>query len=421
MDLRYRLDDLPPWRENLLFGLQWLAIALPGILIIGRVIGLLQFPDPAGEVLFIQKTCFVVALTLAGQILWGHRLPLVAGPAAVLLVGAVASRDLPPDAVYTAILVGGLLLALVSLLGLFRPLQRLFTPRVIAAVLLLIAFTLTPAILRLLLPADSRSPPAGLLFAMVLVLLLFTAYRHLNGLWRSTLIVWGLVAGTLGYFLLFGLPVRPPAAPLVGDPFQRLLLQPVFDAGVLLAFLFCFLALAVNDLGSIQSIGELLRAPGMPERLRRGITLTGLVNALSGFFGVLGPVNFSLSPGVVAATGCASRFTLLPAAALLLLLAFSPAAVALIGLLPDVVIGAVLLYILSIQVAAGLQVVFEAGPFQLRHGMVLALPLLLGTIIAFLPPSALTTFPAALRPVLGNGFVVGTLTALILEHLVLRE
>ena len=216
-------------------------------------------------------------------------------------------------------------------------------------------------------------------------------------------------------------PKRSPSSAWTGAPFQRLLLQPVFDPGVFLAFLFCFLALAVNDLGSIQSIGELLRSAGMAERLRRGITMTGLANALSGFFGVLGPVNFSLSPGVVAATGCASRFTLLPAAALLLLLGFSPAAVALIGRLPDLVIGAVLLYILSIQVAAGLQVVFEAGPFELRHGMILGLPLLLGTVIAFLPPPALAGFPAALRPVLGNGFVVGTLAALVLEHLVLRD
>ncbi|MBE0597568.1 MAG: purine/pyrimidine permease, partial [Desulfuromonadales bacterium] len=383
MDLRFRLDDRPPWPENLLFGLQWLAIALPGILIIGRVMGLLQLPDVQGQLLFVQKTCLVVALTMAVQVLWGHRLPLVAGPAAVLLVGAVASQGVPLAAIYTAILLGGLLLALISLLGIFQPLQRLFTPRIVAAVLLLIAFTLTPAILRLLLPPNHAAPLPNLLFATLLLLAMFSAYRRWRGLWRSTLIVWGLLAGTAAHLLLFGLPALTAATPpWTGHPFRQLLLEPVFEPGALFAFLFCFLALAVNDLGSIQSIGEMLKAGEMPGRVRRGISLTGLGNALSGFFGVLGPVNFSLSPGVVAATGCASRFTLLPAAALLFLLAFSPAAVALLGQLPDLVIGSVLLYILSLQVAAGLQVAFADRPYQLRDGMVLALPLLLGTIIA---------------------------------------
>lgn len=98
----------------MLCGLQWLAIALPGILIIGRVVDILQFPAYAVQVLFLQKTCFVVALTMAVQVLWGHRLPLVAGPAAVLLVGAVASVGVAPAAVSTAILAPAILRLLVS-------------------------------------------------------------------------------------------------------------------------------------------------------------------------------------------------------------------------------------------------------------------------------------------------------------------
>jgi xanthine/uracil permease len=271
-------------------------------------------------------------------------------------------------------------------------------------------------------PAGPVAPLASLLFAMVLLLALFIAYGRLGGLWRSTLIVWGLIAGTLAHAALFGFQPMPKAPlPAVGGFLQRLVLQPVVDVGVLLAFLFCFLALAVNDLGSIQSIGAMLRPCDMPQRLRRGITLTGLANALSGFFGVLGPVNFSLSPGVVAATGCASRFTLLPAALALLGLSFSPAAIAFVGHLPDVVVGSILLYILTAQVAAGLDVLIQAEPFQFRHGLVLGLPLLLGTIVAFLPPEVVATFPTVLRPVLGNGFVVGTAAVLLLEHLILRD
>ncbi|HPA71560.1 MAG TPA: solute carrier family 23 protein, partial [Spirochaetota bacterium] len=92
---------------------------------------------------------------------------------------------------------------------------------------------------------------------------------------------------------------------------------------------------------------------------RNGVMLTGLTNAASGILGVIGPVNYSLSLGVIASTGCASRFTLPPTAAMLLVLSFSPALIAFIGDVPSVVIGAVLLYIVCTQIAAGLVVAFE--------------------------------------------------------------
>jgi len=111
----------------------------------------------------------------------------------------------------------------------------------------------------------------------------------------------------------------------------------------------------------------------------------------------------------------------LPAALGLVVLAFSPAALAWIGAVPQPVVGAVLLYILCAQVAAGLLILFEADAgFEFRHGLVVGLSVLLGTVIAFLPPEVIAGFPVVLKPVLGNGFVVGTAAALFLEHGIYR-
>ena len=167
----------------------------------------------------------------------------------------------------------------------------------------------------------------------------------------------------------------------------------MLDAGVLISFLCCYLALAINDLGSITSMGEILHPPDMESRVSRGIGITGGANILAGFLGVLGPVNFSLSPGVVMASGCASRFALLPAALVLMLIAFSPATLLVLTTIPGVVIGCVLLYILCAQVSAGMMVAFNSpGGFQFQDGLTLGLSLLLGTIIAFLPEPVTASF-----------------------------
>lgn len=424
MQLKYGLEETPPFGEMILFGLQWFAIAVPIIVILGKISAGFHF-GAEDEVVYMQKLAFVMAAALLAQILAGHRLPLIIGPSTVLLIGIIASRSFGAGPIYTSILLGGILLSLLSVTGLFAHLQRLFTARIVAAVLLLIAFTLVPTILNLIVSPPSRlGPLANLSFAVALNLAMFYFYRRLRGMWKSTLIIWTMAAGSVLYYL--ALPgafagEEIGGAPLLAGFLRHLTTDFSFDAGVLISFLFCYIALFVNDLGSIQSLNEILKPPGQPQRISRGIFITGLANAVAGLLGVIGPVNFSLSPGVIASTGCASRMTLIPTAILLGLLAFSPAAIALVGSVPSVVIGSVLLFILCSQVGAGLSIIFESAEgFQFETGLIIGLPILLGTLIAFLPASVLHTFPVILRPILGNGFVVGIAAALVLEHGVFR-
>ncbi len=425
MRFKYGQDDIPPIGELFLYGLQWFAIAVPGIIILGDVVGSLHFSTYAEQAVYMQKLSLVTAVTLFVQIFLGHRLPLITGPAAVLLVGVLASSTFSLNTIYFSILAGGLLLALASMTGLFGILQRLFTTRVVAVVLLLIAFTLLPTIVQLTTDAQgSATFLSSLLFSMALLLVMLVGHRLLPGIWRSTLIIWGMLVGSIFHFLLFGRSSQRDvlAENLVAGMFHHLTLEISLDIGVLLSFLICFLALSVNDLGSIQSVGELLGTQDLGRRVRRGITVTGLANMLAGFLGVLGPVNYSLSPGVIATTGCASRFALAPTALLLGLLAFSPAAISVIGYIPSAVTGTIFLYILGSQMSAGLLILSgseDGSGFE--KGLVVGFPVLLGTVVAFFPRSAVNSLPATLQPVLGNGFVVGVTAVLLLEHVIFSD
>lgn len=404
--------------------MQWLAITIPPLIIVTKIVAPLESSAPGSEVLYLQKTAFLAGITILFQILFGHRLPLIAGPSTVLLIGVLASHGFGPGPVNSAIALGGALLALVGLTGFFGHIQRLFTPRVVATVLLLIAFTLTPTILKLLTAtaAPNCAPLSNLLFASALTLVLLIGNKYLKGIWRSTLIIWAMIGGTAVYLLLFPAVSTPfdSQFPMFSGFFSGLTTNFSFDTGVFISFVFCFLGLSINDLGSIESIAEVLKPKAVGARINRGITLSGLMNVLSGVLGVVGPVNFSLSPGIVLSTGCASRFALLPTAIILSGLAFFPSLMRVIGSVPSAVIGTVLLYILCFQVSAGLQVLWDAEAFSLETGLVLGLPLLLANMVAFLPSEIVSTFPLVLKPVLGNGFVVGVAFVLILEHFIFR-
>lgn len=422
MEFTCGIDDRPAPASLLILGLQWLAVSVPLILIIGRVASGLQAEGAA--VLYLQRLFLLVGLVLLAQVYLGHRLPLVLGPATVLLVGTLASFEQGSAAVNASLLVGGLLLFGCAAAGIIGRLKRLFTPRVITVVLMLIAFTLAPTILDLATDGGGTVPSTQtFLFSVAFALALFLANGLLTGIWRSTLALWAILLGTPAYIALFGAVPLPPAdTALVALPGNLIAPLAVPDAGVLAAFLVCYLALTVNDLGSIQSVGGLLAADGMEKRVNRGVAVTGLGNVLAGLTGVIGPVNFSLSPGVIAATGCASRLTLVPAAVGFVLLAASPLAISYLSSIPAPVIGVVLTYVMAAQIAAGLMLGQESGAVgTFDEGLIVGIPLLLGTVVAFLPPEVTAGFPATVRPLLANGFVVGIITVLVLEHVVYRR
>jgi xanthine/uracil permease len=194
------------------------------------------------------------------------------------------------------------------------------------------------------------------------------------------------------------------------------------DPGLLAAFLICFVALAVNDIGSIESMNAFVGDGDQGGRLRRGIAVTGLANLAAGFFGIIGQVNYSLSPGVVMSSRCLSRFALVPAALLMLAVAFSPASIVVMDAVPSVVVGSAMLYILCAQMAAGIMVLMEdergAG---FNGGLVVGIPLLVAVVVAFLPGEVVASYPAIIRPVAGNSFVMGVLSVMLMEHLLFRQ
>lgn len=422
--IKYALDEWPPLAQTLIFALQWLAITLATVIIIGKVVAGLHFTDFHQQLLYMQKLFFVMAVSLFLQVLWGHRLPLITGPATVLLVAILAGSGSDINAIYTSIAAGGAFLVLLSVTGLFSWISRYFTSRVVATILILIALTITPTILRLILDtATTETTVINLCFGLLFFMAMIIADRLLPGIWKTTMIVWAIIVGSICYLLLV-----PPEVwrdrghlGLMSNVFTDFTTTLIWEPGLLISFLICFVALSINDLGSIQAVGRLIKPPTMEGRVTAGITLSGLSNMLAGFFGVIGPVNFSLSSGIIAANGNASRFTLIPTSLALLVMAFLPGVVAFSWNVPSVVVGIILLYIMCSQLAAGLLVAFGGEGFSFQDGMIIGVPIMVSILISYLPAGAKAALPPLMMPIFGNGFVMGVLAVLLLEHIVYRN
>lgn len=419
IDFRFKLEERPPLWLMLIYGLQWLAVSVPLVIILGKTVAGMLFPGQLNlQIAYLQKTFFVTGIFLLFQIRLGHRLPLLAGPASVLLIGLAANTGAEPGAIFGSIAAGGLLLAALSLSKASTWIGSLFTVRIVGVVLLLIAFTMLPVILRLL--TIAANPFMNLSFAFILVAAMLAGHRALPGRLNSMLALLSLTVGSGAYFFAGGSWPQTGSSTL--EPWTYGIPDLAIDPGVLISFLFCYAALWVNDLGSIQATAALVTADEPARRLKAGLTLTGLGNVLAGMLGVIGPVNYSLSAGLISASRCASRYTLVPCAAGLMLLALTPDAIRLLAAVPSAVVGSLLLYMMGSQMAAGFGILRETfSAYRYEDGLAIGIPLLLATLLSFLPAEAVLSMPALVRPLLANGFVMGTTAALLLEHIVFRQ
>ena len=276
--MKFNLNDRPGFFPMLMYGLQWWIVSIPCVVIIGIIVARLHYTDQVEQIFYMQKLFGIMGLAMIVQMLWGHRLPLVIGPASVLLIGILSTVSIGVEGIYTSLMIGGGILTLLAFSGLLSRLQAVFTPRIIVVILCLIAFTLSPVILRLIFAGNS-SVLFHLFFALLLALAMILANKLLKGIWKSIVVLGGILVGSMVYYSDMGFPETGGIQ--AGHEGYFGLWPWKFDLGAVLSFLFCFIALIVNELGSIQAVGRMIGADRMERRTTRGVGVTGLANVVS--------------------------------------------------------------------------------------------------------------------------------------------
>ncbi len=421
MIFRYKLDDKLPAFSLMMYGLQWFLVSIPLVIILGAVISSIQGLNMADHIFYVQKLLLVIGGGLILQVLWGHKMPVVIGPASVLLIGILSASSANLSQIYTAILIGGVILGILFLSKLLPKIQFIFTPRIVIVIMALIAFTLSPVILNLIF-ADKDHSLFALGFALIVVLLMTLANHFFKGIWKSTVVLFALIFGTIVCFMVTGIPKMETTAGTNELP-SGWFISLDFDLATTLSFLFCYLALLINELGSVQSVGKIINANHLEKRTERAVGITGILNIAAGSMGVVGPVDYTLSPGLIMATGCASRYPLIPAGIALLVCALFPSIIMYLTLIPELIMGTILLYLMATQLSASFQMIGTDKNVvtNFNDSITIGLPLMIGLFLSFAPDTALNHIPSTLRPILGNGFVMGVIMVLLLEHIIFKK
>ena len=425
-ELIYGVDDRPPWLRNLLYGFQWTIIFLPTIMILSVIASNYLALQGSEKVLFFQRILLTTGAIMVIQTLWGHRYPILDGPSSALLLSIVILAPHGMSALQGGMLAGGCFLLLLSLSGLLRYIEVLFTDNVVGVILILVAVTLLPYVAPMVIglgPGFSNGDPMSFILSVIVIIAIALFSHWLRGFPKTVSLLLGIVLGTAFNWLYEGPDLsRLGEIPWFAFPHPLVHGLPSFSGTVTLAFLMAYLAVLVNTVGSIYSMGQVVGTHGIANRVKRGIAATGIGGILAGVLGGIGSVSYGLSPGVILVIRTGSRFPVSVCGIMLIFLALFQKVLAVILLIPAPVIGAAMVVGLASQIGIGISVLTRSGKrLDGRDYLVVGIPIIMGGMVSIFPEGFFKAFPPTLLALIKNGLIVGIVLVLVLEHVLLAK
>jgi xanthine permease XanP len=240
-----------------------------------------------------------------------------------------------------------------------------------------------------------------------------------KGKWRLYPVLLGLLAGYISSFALGILHWAQfdvlRSEPLVGLP-NRLSWAFAFQFAFLLPFLIASLSSVLKSVGDLtlcQKIND-TEWKRTDMRMVSGGTMSGAIGTfLAGMLGGAGQSTFSSNVALSMATGATSRSIALPIGLITLALAFFPRIAAAFAMMPQPVMGAVLIYVACFTILGGFALL-TSRMLDARKTFVIGLPMIFGLSVA-MAPQLYRNLPAWLHPIFASALSLSTVLVIVLN------
>ncbi|MFZ5946219.1 MAG: purine/pyrimidine permease [Bacillota bacterium] len=430
MGILYKPEDKPPLSKTLIYSLQWIAFNLVNVavvpVVVGSAVGLSQVE--IGQL--AQRTMVFASFASILQVIFGHRLPIIEGPAGMwygifITLGAMApnmGKDLAllRTDLQLGVIAAGIVLIIFGMMGIMGKVLKFFTPAVTGTVLVLLTLQLSGSFVKGMLGIESGldkiNIPSLVVSATVIIIIVAI---NLKG--KGFLNTMGILIGTLaGWLLAIIFGIAPAYNQVVTVPFFQLPVllawgSPTLDIGIIFVSILIGLLVLSNLVASILAMERTLEIKTPPGTYDKGVIFTGIADVLAGLGSTVGVVPYSASAGLVSLTGVGSKAPFILYAVTMMVLGLFPPVGSLLTLIPKPVGYAVLAVSFCQMLIFGLKD-YHLMKLDRRGSFVIGLPIIIGTGIISLPPGVFQGFPAFLQYIIGNGFVTGMLLCILLEH-----
>lgn len=429
----YQLGDDVPWNKTVIYALQHLMYFLAGCVVIPIAVGNSLGLDAAAIAGMLQRTFVLSGAISILQTLFGHRYPIVDGPAGFWMGVVVGMAETVQSAggslaslcasLQCGLILGGAVLILLSAVGLVNRFAKVFTPTVNGTLLILVVIQLSGSVMRNALGLTSGNGSfqgKSLLVFLVTALVIMLINFKTTGFIRSIATLIGVALGWV-FSLIIGLPTEKLAVhTLFSIPQPFAWGAPELNGSVLLTCTLCSVVLLSMFFISINGVEDVVDEPMTPQKVRKSSMLLGVSTALCGVFPTVGFAPFASSMGVISMTRVAARKPFLLGGVFIILLGLIAPVGSFFATLPPAVGYGATMVTFSMMFGQGVKELQKVS-FSNRESLIVGTAIIVGTGVMFLPASAFAGMPDILRYLFSNGLVDGFLTVFLLENVLLRK
>jgi len=404
--------------KNFLYGLQHVFVSNVWLdpIFVAAMIGL-PFALSANLVNAIFIAAGLVTLIQATKLV---KLPIVQGPSAAfdaIMITAGKANGLA--AASGAIFFSAIIVFILSITGMISKLKGLFTPAISGTVIFLVGISLAGFTLSEFLggyPGDKGfASSETLMLSIPTALIVLGLSLFGKGYWKSFSFLIALVAGNILAVILgqtnfsllqekawFGLPHFLPYGGLE------------FEWSTFLTFFIAYIVAVIEAMGVYQASSTILKINLDDKRIRNGFAGESAGSLLSSLIGGFPTTAYAQNVGLLRLTGVGSRYPVMIAGIIFLVLGFVPKAGALLALTPAAVVGGIFLPAAATLVFTGISLLTKVEATD-KNYMIIGLSMLLSISL----PSFATGWTGTVGTFLSNSILIGAFTSIMLQLLLI--
>lgn len=347
----------------------------------------------------------------------GIGLPVVLGTSFVAVSPMITiGTNYGISAIYGSIIAAGLFILVFA--SLYGKLIKLFPPVVTGTVVIIIGLSLIPTGIKNM-GGGAANPEFGstenLLLSFLVLTIILVMNRFFTGFLRAISVLIGIITGTIVAAFLGMVNIGAlKEASWFHIPTPMYFGVPTFEVLPILTMILVGTVILVESTGAFLALGKITNKELSENDLIRGYRTEGIAFTLGGLFNAFPYSTFAQNVGLVQLSGIKKNTITIAAGFILVALGLIPKIAALATIIPTSVLGGATVIMFGMVVSSGIKILTNVNFSDHSNQLIVACSISLG-LGATVVPELFAVLPEAIRIVVGDGIIAGSLSAILLN------
>lgn len=347
----------------------------------------------------------------------GIGLPVVLGTSFVAVSPMITiGTNYGISAIYGSIIAAGLFILVFA--SLYGKLIKLFPPVVTGTVVIIIGLSLIPTGIKNM-GGGVTNPEFGstenLLLSFLVLTIILVMNRFFTGFLRAISVLIGIIIGTIvaAFMGMVNIGALKEAS-WFHIPTIMYFGVPTFEVLPILTMILVGTVILVESTGAFLALGKITNKELSENDLIRGYRTEGIAFTLGGLFNAFPYSTFAQNVGLVQLSGIKKNTITIAAGFILVALGLIPKIAALATIIPTSVLGGATVIMFGMVVSSGIKILANVNFSDHSNQLIVACSISLG-LGATVVPELFAVLPEAIRILVGDGIIAGSLSAILLN------